>query len=271
MPFYFFNNIKKYFISADEFKEECQTIDETLERVTCEVIENTHIPQSPKPADNPIEISSQDETLIEIPSQEDGPIDVQDGKQQEIENNLQETDVITKETEQKEPELVKNAVESSREETAEMTVESISNNIDKGIEQIQQHEQLQETNAQVSTQLPEASSRVPDSTRLSTNSREIEQHQPEIRVMTEETKQREPELVKNVVESSREETTEMTEECISNNRDKGNEQIQQHEQPQEKNAQVSTSYLKHQTENQIQHISTQTLKKLSNRNQNSML
>jgi len=120
LPFYFFNNIKKYFISVNEFKEEYQTIDETLERVTCEVIENTHIPQSPKLVDNPIEISSQDETLIEIPSHEDGPIDFQDGKQQEIKNNLQETDVITKETEQQEPELVNFFVESSREETAEM-------------------------------------------------------------------------------------------------------------------------------------------------------
>ena len=110
MPFYFFNNIKKYFISVDEFKEEYQTIDETLEWVTCEVIENTHIPQSPKPADNPIEISSQDETLIEIPNEEDGPTDVQDGEQQGIENNLQETDVITKETKQQEAELVKNVV-----------------------------------------------------------------------------------------------------------------------------------------------------------------
>ena len=109
--------------------------------------------------------------MIEIPSQEDGPIAVQDGKQQEIENNLQETDVITKETEQQEPELVKNAVESSGEETAEMAAESISNNIDKGIEQIQQPELPEETNAQVSTQLPKASSREPDSTCLSTNSR----------------------------------------------------------------------------------------------------
>ena len=140
MPFYFFNNIKKYFISTDEFKEGYQTIDESLERVTCEVIENTHIPQSPKPVDNPIDISSQDEILIEIPSEEDGPIDVQDGEQQGIENNLQETDIITKEAEQQERELVKNAVESSGEEIAEMTAKSISNNIDKGIEQIQQHE-----------------------------------------------------------------------------------------------------------------------------------
>ena len=102
-----------------------------MERVTCEVIENTHIPQSPKPVDNPIEIRSQDETLIEIPREEDGPIDVQDGEQQGVENNFQETDVITKETEQQEPELVKNVVESSGEETAEMAEESISNNIDK--------------------------------------------------------------------------------------------------------------------------------------------
>src|ERR1043165_7731310 len=103
-------------------------IDETLERVTCEVIENPHIPQSPKPADIPIEISSQDEILIEIPSEEDGPVDVQDGEQQGIENNLQDTDVITKETKQQEAELVKNVVEISGEQAAKMTAESISNN-----------------------------------------------------------------------------------------------------------------------------------------------
>ena len=113
--------------------------------------------------------------MIEIPSQEDDPIDVQDVEQQEIENNLQETDVITKETEQQEPELVKNAVESSGEETAEMPAKTISKNLEEGNEHIQPDEHPQEANAQVSTHLPEASSSKSDSTRMSPNSKETEQ------------------------------------------------------------------------------------------------
>ena len=89
-----------------------------------------------------------------------------------------------------------------------MTSESISNNLVEGNEHIQPDEQPQETNAQVSTQLPEASSK-----------------QPEIRVITEETKQQQPELVKNAAESSREETAEMSAETISNILEEGNEQI----------------------------------------------
>jgi len=116
---------------------------------------------------------------------------------------------------------VKNAVESSREETAEMPAETISNILEEGNEQIQQHEQPQESNAQVSTQLPKASSSKSDSTRMNPNSEETEQQEQELNALTKETDQHE---VNNAVESSRKETAE---ETISYNRDKGNEHIQQ--------------------------------------------
>ena len=170
-------------------------MDETLERVICEVIENIPTPQSPKPADNPIEISSQDVPVVEIASQEhinnihtaDDHIDEirsQGANHQEIDNNLQEgnhqdiniditeeteqqqadlNDII-EETEQQQSNLAKNVVESSMQQPTEMPVETISNNREEDNEEIRTHEQPQATILQVSTEFLVASSIEPDST-----------------------------------------------------------------------------------------------------------
>ena len=78
---------------------------------------------------------------------------------------------MTEQTKQREPELVENAAESSMEQTAEMVVETINNNLEVGNEQIHPHEHPQVTNAHVSTQLHEDSSR---ETRPSQNTTDIQ-------------------------------------------------------------------------------------------------